>query len=139
MARVKYRDKDIDTLGRLMRAEATGEGKFGMLLVGNVVINRVVANCLTFKNIKTIEQAVFQKGQFEGIHIPLFTARATSVEKELALRAIKKWRADPATNALFFQNPGKGKPCRDRFWGTFSGRFKNHCFYNPDNIASCGL
>lgn len=139
MPRVRYREKEVDTLGRLLRAEAGGEGKTGMLLVGNVVINRVKARCQTFKNINTIEAAIFQKGQFEGTKISLFNTRATTTEKNLALKAINSWRQDPAYNALFFQNPGKGKPCKNRFWGTFSGRYKNHCFYNPDNIKVCKL
>lgn len=139
MPRVRYREKEVDTLGRLMRAEAGGEGKKGMLLVGNVVINRVKARCLTFKKVNTITDAVFQKGQFEGIKIPLFNARATAAERELALRAINSWRQDPAYDALFFQNPGKGKSCKTRFWGKFAGRYKNHCFYDPDDVKSCGL
>ena len=139
MAVVKYNNEEIALLARLMRAEAEGDGKMGMLLVGYVGINRVRGNCLDFKNINTIEAAIFQKGQFEGTKISLFNARATTTEKNLALKAINSWRQDPAYNALFFQNPGKGKPCKNRFWGTFSGRYKNHCFYNPDNIKVCKL
>lgn len=139
MSRVKYTSKEVDLLGRLMRAEATGEGVYGMQLVGNVVVNRVIAPCLTFKNIKTINQAVYQKGQFEGTKIKLFNARATAKEKKAAMNCIKYWRGKPAVSALFFQNPGKGKPCKKRFWGVFSGRYKNHCFYNPDNISACKL
>ena len=63
--RVRYRDVDIDILGRIMRAEAQGEGALGMKLVGNVVINRVVYNCKPFKHIDTIYKAVMQKKQFE--------------------------------------------------------------------------
>ena len=37
-----------------MRAEAVGEGNLGMLMVGNVGINRVIGNCLDFKNITSI-------------------------------------------------------------------------------------
>ena len=49
---VSYNSKELDLLARIMRAEALNEGELGMLMVGNVVINRVLANCLTFKNIK---------------------------------------------------------------------------------------
>lgn len=139
MSRVKYRTNDIDVLGRIMRAEAQGEGLFGMKLVGNVVVNRVATTCGDFKNIKTIYEAVFQKNQFEGIKIPLFNAGATSKERELALACIKFWRAHPAYEAIYFQNPGKNKPCKSRFWGPFSGRFKNHCFYNQDSKGNCNL
>ena len=36
MARVAYRSADVDLMARMMRAEAEGEGKQGMLYVGNV-------------------------------------------------------------------------------------------------------
>ena len=45
---VSYTDKDLDLLARIMRAEALGDGDLAMLMVGNVIINRVIANCLTF-------------------------------------------------------------------------------------------
>ena len=51
---IKYTSKELDLLARLMRAEAIGEGNLGMLMVGNVATNRVIADCLDFKNIKTI-------------------------------------------------------------------------------------
>ncbi len=57
---VKYTEKEKELLARLMRAEAVGEGELGMLMVGNVGINRVLADCLTFKNITTISQMVYQ-------------------------------------------------------------------------------
>lgn len=139
MSRVAYNSSEISLLARLMRSEALGEGKFGMKLVGNVVTNRVVAPCLTFKNINTVTQAVYQKGQFEGTKTSLFKAGATNTERKLAIDCLKFWRADPAYAALFFQNPGKGKSCKNRFFGTFAGRFKNHCFYNPDNRKQCNL
>ena len=60
MAIVKYNTKERDLLARLMRAEAVGEGDLGMLMVGNVGINRVSSNCLTFKDIRTISEMIYQ-------------------------------------------------------------------------------
>ena len=60
MARVAYRTADVDLMARMMRAEAEGEGKQGMLYVGNVIVNRVVADCPDFKDLRTIEQVIFQ-------------------------------------------------------------------------------
>ena len=54
IAVIKYTTKELELLARLMRAEAEGEGQKGMLLVGNVGVNRVKARCLDFKNINTI-------------------------------------------------------------------------------------
>ena len=59
MAIIQYTEKELDTLARLMRAEAIGEGELGMLMVGNVVVNRAIANCLTFKNTPTINDVIF--------------------------------------------------------------------------------
>ena len=53
-----YTDRELDLLARIMRAEALGEGNLGMLMVGNVVANRVLADCLTFKNIDSIYDAI---------------------------------------------------------------------------------
>ena len=44
MALVTYTSKELDQMARLMRAEAIGEGELGMLMVGNVIINRNIAN-----------------------------------------------------------------------------------------------
>ena len=60
MARVKYRDADVDLVARMMRAEAEGEGKQGMLYVGNVIVNRAIADCLDFNDVRTIEDVIFQ-------------------------------------------------------------------------------
>lgn len=58
---VSYNSKELDLLARIMRAEALNEGELGMLMVGNVVVNRVLANCLTFKNINSVYNAIYQK------------------------------------------------------------------------------
>lgn len=57
---VKYNDKELQLLARLMRAEAVGEGNLGMLMVGNVGVNRVIADCLTFKDIRTLSEMIYQ-------------------------------------------------------------------------------
>ena len=51
---INYTSKELDLMARLMRAEALAEGNLGMLMVGNVIINRAIASCYTFKNIRLI-------------------------------------------------------------------------------------
>ena len=51
MAVIKYNEAEVKLLARLMRAEAEGEGNLGMLMVGNVGVNRVRARCYEFKKI----------------------------------------------------------------------------------------
>src|SRR5699024_11740991 len=105
--RILYNDSDVDLLARIMKAEALGEGEECMLMVGNVVVNRVVANCDVFKNTRTISEVIYQKNAFSGVGQPLFNQPVNAKEKELALRNIDGYRIEPATNALWFKNPGR--------------------------------
>ena len=82
---------------------------------------------------------VYQKGSFAGVNTKLFNAPVNNKVKELAKKGLDYWRGKPATKALYFQNPGKGKNCKQEFWGNLSGRYKNHCFYNPEKLSGCGL
>lgn len=130
---VNYTTKELDLLARIMRAEAQTEGALGMLMVGNVVVNRVLAECLTFNNIRTVTDAIYQANQFSGINIPLFNSSSTTREKELAERVLRGEYYHPATNSLWFYSPKVGEACRiEWFDQKFVGRYKNHCFYVPD-------
>ena len=133
MGIIKYTSKERDLLARLMRAEAVGEGNLGMLMVGNVGVNLVLANCLTFKDIKSISEMIYQNpGGFSGKDSPLFFSNPTSAEKDLADRVIRGEYYYPATNALWFYAPSSGKSCKSLWWEQENaGRYKNHCFYQP--------
>lgn len=137
--RIVYNDSDVELLARIMKAEALGEGEEGMLMVGNVVVNRVVANCDVFKNTRTISEVIYQKNAFSGVGQPLFNQPVNAKEKELALRNIDGYRIEPATNALWFKNPGRNVTCPQQFYGELSGRYKNHCFYAPGAKLKCDL
>ena len=129
---VPYTTKELDLLARIMRAEALNEGELGMLMVGNVVVNRVLANCLTFKNIDSLYDAIYQKNQFVGTQGSLFQSTATTKEKELAKRIINGEYYYPATNSLWFYAPKSGESCKSTWWDQgLAGRYKNHCFYRP--------
>ena len=106
-----YNSKEIELLARIMRAEAIGEGVFGMKLVGNVVVNRVVATCKPFKNKNTVNEVIFQKNAFEGTTAPLFNGRPNEQLKKIAKDCITFWRAEPAYSALYFYAPGKNNKC----------------------------
>ena len=130
---VKYNYRELGILARLMRAEAVGEGDLGMLMVGNVGINRVIASCLTFKDIRSITDMVYQNpGGFSGSSSPLFYGNPTEKEKQLATRVIRGEYYYPATNALWFYAPKTGDSCTSTWWNqALAGRYKNHCFYKP--------
>ncbi|WP_048602085.1 cell wall hydrolase [Rubeoparvulum massiliense] len=131
MAVVQATEKDVQLLARLIRAEAEGEGVQGMLMVGNVGVNRVRGDCLDFKPIRTIRQMVFQSpGGFEAVQKSYFYQRARPQEIKLARRVINGERIHPARHALWFFKPVGNCPAQwyDQ-WN--SGRFKSHCFYIP--------
>ena len=67
---VKYNQKELELLARLMRAEALGEGNLGMLMVGNVGINRVTANCLTFM-LQVVEVLVLVLGGIKNLLVDI--------------------------------------------------------------------
>lgn len=130
MAVVKASSSDIDLLARLLRAEAEGEGEQGMLLVGNVAINRVRADCSDFKDIRTIPQMVFQPHAFETTLYGYFYQKARDRERRLARRSINGERHWPAKFSLwYFRPPGECPPT----WYNqpLVGRYKKHCFFEP--------
>lgn len=132
MSIVKHNSSERDLLARIMRAEALSEGNLGMLMVGDVVVNRVIVNCLTFKDINTISDAIYQKNQFSGVNNSLFFSNPTTKEKELADRVLKGEYFHPATRALWFYSP---KQDCDSSWydQSLAGKYKNHCFYEPSS------
>jgi N-acetylmuramoyl-L-alanine amidase len=135
MPRVKYTDADVALMARMMRAEAEGEGKQGMLYVGNVIVNRAKAECLDFKKVRSIRQVIFQvqggNYSFEAVQKGnLFYNRARSVEKKLAKKNLDYWAMHPAKYSLWYFNPYA--PCPPTWYDQpFAGQFKNHCYYEP--------
>lgn len=138
MAVVAHNSKELDLLARLMRAEAESEGQLGMLLTGNVGVNRVRADCLDFKNIRSIERMVFQSpGGFEATQKSYFYQPAREIDRRLARRVLKGERFVPATTSLWFYNPFD-QACREQWWGQWNtGRYKSHCFYQPLESEKC--
>src|SRR5438309_1415048 len=102
MAVVKATSSDINLMARLLRAEGEGEGTLGMLLIGNVAVNRIRANCSDFKGIRTIPQMVYQPHAFEATTKGYFYQRARESEKRLARRAINGERFWPAKYSLWY-------------------------------------
>lgn len=130
---ISYSTKELELLARIMRAEALAEGDLGMLMVGNVVVNRALANCLTFKNINSVYDAIFQPNQFVGTNSSLFQASPTAKEKELAKRILSGEYYYPATNSLWFYAPGTNATCKNTWYSqNLAGKYKGHCFYKPD-------
>ncbi|WP_019155454.1 cell wall hydrolase [Robertmurraya massiliosenegalensis] len=136
MAVIKATEEDVKLLARLIRAEAEGEGKLGMLMVGNVAVNRVRSRCLDFEDINSIRRMVFQRpGGFEATIRGYFYQAARETEIRLARRLIKGERFHPATYSLWFFKPEGSCPAQwYNQWN--AGRYKSHCFYSPTE-SSC--
>ena len=133
---IDYTAKEKELLARIMRAEALNEGDLGMLMVGNVVVNRALVDCYTIKNVNTIYDVIYQPNQFVGTNSSLFEATPTNLEKQLAERILKGEYYYPATHALWFYAPGSNN-CRSTWYSQpLAGRYKNHCFYRP-NVGEC--
>lgn len=135
MPRVKYRSADVDLVARMMRAEGEGEGNQGMLYIGNVIVNRAVADCLDFGDVRTIEDVIYQvqggNYSFEAVQKGnLFYSPARENERKLARRVLEHWREHPAKYSLWYFNPFG--PCPPTWYDQpFTGQFKLHCFYEP--------
>ena len=98
MAVIAHNTAEVDLLARLIRAEAESDGNLGMLMVGNVGVNRVRADCLDFKDIRTITQMVYQSpGGFEATQKGYFYQPARENERRLARRVLRGERFHPAT------------------------------------------
>ncbi|MFC0333051.1 cell wall hydrolase [Paenibacillus sepulcri] len=131
MAVIKTNSSDARLLARLIRAEAEGEGDLGMLMVGNVGVNRILGNCIDFRNIRTMSQMVYQSpGGFEATQKGYFYQKARDSEIRLAQRVINGERRWPATNALWYFRPAADCP-NTWYDQQHVGRFKAHCFYAP--------
>ena len=87
---INYTEYEKELLARIIRAEALSEGDLGMLMVGNVILNRTIASCFTFKDVRTITDAVYEKNQFSGISNSLFQTKPTKQELRLADKILKE-------------------------------------------------
>ncbi|MGG1398517.1 cell wall hydrolase [Bacillus salipaludis] len=130
MAVVRARKSDIDLLARLLRAEGEGEGDLGMLLIGNVGINRIRANCSDFKGLRTIPQMIFQPHAFEAVTHGYFYQSPRSSERRLAQKVIDGQRFWPAKFSLWYFKP-EGDCPSTWYDQPFVSRYKQHCFYQP--------
>lgn len=130
MAVVKATQQDINLLARLLRAEAEGEGQLGELLVGNVGINRVRADCSDFTEVRTIPQMVYQPHAFEATIHGYFYQRPRNIERRRARRVVNGYKHWPAKYSLWYFRPEGDCPAT---WydQPLVGRYKLHCFYEP--------
>ena len=131
MAVIAHNEAEVELLARLMRAEAEGDGPEAMLMVVNVGVNRVLGDCLDFRDIRSLQDMVFQRpGGFEATLKGYFYQRARPEDIRLARRVLAGERFEPASRALWFFMPTGD--CPAQWYGQWNtGRFKSHCFFAP--------
>lgn len=84
-------------LARLVRAEAQGEPFEGKVAVARVVLNRVESD----KFPDTIEEVIYQSGQFQPVSNGSINKPATKEAKE----AVKQAKNTSSNDSLYFYNP----------------------------------
>ena len=118
---------NLTVLAQIMMHEALYEGEAGMIAVGEVVMNRVMSPL--FPN--SIEEVVFQRGQFTSAHS---ISRFTPSEYEMALAAgVASGQLKVLNNAgiLYFRNAVRCGAAATSNWGrhAFAGMIGRHSFY----------
>lgn len=113
--------EDYECLSRIVMAEAGNQGEKGMILVANVVINRMK------KFQMTIPQVVFQAGQFmptwDGAYESVVVTDAARIAAKKALNGV-----DYSNGAMYFCT----KKAVNTFFRTkltFLFQYKDHLFY----------
>lgn len=119
---LKFNEDRVNTLGKIIEAEARGESMQGKIAVGNVIINRV--NNEHFPN--TIKGVIFQKNQFSPVKSgKIYTIKASTDSLKAAVLAING--DNVARDALYFYNP---KMTKETFFSKLKlvMRIGNHHF-----------
>jgi len=93
--------EELDLLSRVVYAEALSEPYEGKVAVAAVVLNRVESRSFP----DTIEEVIYQPGQFPSIKSPYFYSTVSDAATRAAIDALRGW--DPSNGALFFYNPKK--------------------------------
>ena len=115
--RVELSDYDFQLLAALIFYEAVGEPYEGMVAVANVVINRMLSS----KYPSTLQEVVYQRGQFQPACLLAGKVRSGDIP-EICYRAADEALngAMPVGDAIFFMRKDLHR----------SGRIiQNHCFW----------
>ena len=122
-------DREVDMLARMMIAEAEGEGREGMQMVGNVVWNRMhdTLPAHGFKNQDTITKVLTARNQFEGLNNKKYRTadkhpegslkdRLWQQAKRLASHQIMGNLPDITGGRVFYRNPAAKGQDDDKSW-----------------------
>ena len=117
--------QDVKCLAIAMHKEARGEGREGMLLVGNVVLNRAS------KRKKSVCAVIFERGQFSWVKEKKerhnVSKASLDLSRWLLVQEEAGKRVDTAKGATFFHNKHV-RPMWARRMHLVK-RYKGHLFY----------
>lgn len=128
---IEVTDADIETLFKIVEAEAGGEDRTGKLLVANVVINRVRSMAFPDTVVDVVYQGEQSVAQFSPVSNGVINKVNVSEEtKEVVYSALKG--EDVSNGALFFM-ARKYTPLENAQWFdnnlTFLFTYGGHDFY----------
>ena len=128
---IQVTDADIETLFKIVEAEAGGEDRTGKLLVANVVINRVRSMAFPDTVVDVVYQGEQSVAQFSPVSNGVINKVNVSEEtKEVVYSALKG--EDVSNGALFFM-ARKYTPLENAQWFdnnlTFLFTYGGHDFY----------
>ena len=101
---------DMELLAQLIHAEAGNQSLYGKRLVADVVLNRVRSPLFP----DTVEEVIFQEGQFSVVTNGAFNKAAYNMEESDYKAVEAEWDNLINTSILYFNNSknvgGEGKP-----------------------------
>ena len=101
---------DMELLAQLVHAEAGNQSLYGKRLVADVVLNRVRSPLFP----DTVEEVIFQEGQFSVVNNGEFIKAAYNMEESDYKAVETEWENLTNTQVLYFNNSkhvgGNGKP-----------------------------
>lgn len=129
-------DKAVDLFACSLYAEARGEKEKGMMLVGNVILNRMSHGDYP----KKLRKVIYQKHQFSYISkrpLKIHDKESWQLAKKVATKLLstpdeKRRLTDKTKGAIFYHKKGR-KP----YWAKSYVRtlvYKNHVFYKERNV-----
>lgn len=126
-----YADAEINTLEKIVEAEAGNQGLKGKILVAQIILNRV--NSSQFPN--TIQSVVYAKGkggyQFQPVaNGKIYTVVPTEETKQAVNLALNN--EDISQGALYFMNPLYADPKNREWFETkleYLFSYRDHSFY----------
>lgn len=119
---INYTTEELQLLATVIYAEAGGCDIEEQYRVGNVVLNRLEdTKHDEFKNVNTIENVIYQEGQFTSVGGEAWNRGPTETQIKIARKLLEGKRVLPDTVVWFSKKMLYGKKYYESEWHVFSG------------------